>query len=374
MLGNKLTHHLAERRQQGMHRQRQLTSEAGVINFSSNDYLSLTMDQRVRNAYQAGLQRYPAGSGGSMLVCGYHPVHQALEKAFADALGVDDCLLFSSGYSANLSLINMLGHHDAHVIIDKQVHASIYDGLKLSGALFTRYLHNDLSDLTLKIQQCAHDAVLITESVFSMSGQIAPLAEIARLCKQHDGEALVDEAHAFGVLGPEGLGAVAQQQLTQDDVPLRVIPFGKACAAFGAVIAGQGAWIDALLQSARSQIYSTAISPAFAYGLLETLDIVRCADDRRAKLAELVGYFRQAISHSPLTWRDSLSAIQQLQLGCPQLALSYSTKLREQGIVCLPMRQPTVSRQETGLRVTLNYHHQPEDIDKLFMCLHEKFL
>ena len=356
--------------QGGSYRQRTaFASEKGkgVLNFSSNDYLSLTDDPRIKTAYQRGFARYPTGSGGSMMVCGYHSMHQALEKAFADALGVDDCILFASGYAANLSVIGLLAHFNAPILLDKAVHASFYDGIRLCKARYSRYLHNDMVDLAKKMQQLPENTVLITESIFSMSGQSAPLREIAAY--QHD--LLVDEAHAFGILGRQGLGAVVLHQLTQAEVPLRMIPLGKAGAASGAIVAGSGIWIDALLQTARPNTYSTAMSPAFAYGLLETLEVVRGADDRRAKLSDLVKYFRDAIKSSPLTWRDSVTPIQQLQLGCPQRALYYAQKLREQGIICLPMRQPTVSKQEVGLRIIFNYHHQPEDIQYLLAWLHQ---
>ncbi len=369
MLTNLITDHLSQLREQGLYRHRQFTRDTNAINFSSNDYLSLADDARLKKAYQLGFKRFPTGSGGSIVVSGYHAVHHALEQAFATALGVDDCMVFSSGYAANLSVTGLLGCLKASVLLDKGVHASIYDGLKLTGADYSRYLHNDLVDLAVKLTATSANTALITESLFSMSGQLAPLGEMVKLCRQHSSDLIVDEAHAFGILGREGLGAVIQQQLTQDDVPLRIIPFGKAYASCGAVVAGSGPWIDALLQYGRANTYSTAISPAFAYGLLETLDVVRGADERRAKLAELVVYFRQAIANSPFKWRDSHSPIQQLQLGCPHLALSFATTLREQSIICLPMRQPTVNKLETGLRVILNYHHQPEDIDYLFTTL-----
>ena len=366
MLTRALNQYISTRIDQGLHRQRQVL-DTSLLNFSSNDYLSLASDARVQRGFQEGFGQKPAGSGGSMLVSGYHAAHKALEQGFAEALGVDACMVFSSGYTANLSVIGLLAQLGTHVLIDKSVHASIYDGLVLSGASYSRYLHQDLADMSLKTQTTPENTVLMTESIFSMSGQIAPLKEMSRL---HPHALFVDEAHAFGVLGPEGLGSVVQAGLTQDDVPLRMIPLGKAYAASGAIIAGQGAWIDALLQAARPHCYSTAISPAFAHGLLNTLDIIRASDARRDKLNALVHYFRQAIATSPLQWRDSHTPIQQLQLGDPHRAVSFATRLREQGILCMPMRQPTVSLPETGLRVILNYHHEPADIDRLFQCLH----
>jgi 8-amino-7-oxononanoate synthase len=350
----------------GLHRTRHVNPhDKQHLNFSSNDYLSLTSDLRLKNAWMKGCELYPVGSGGSPLSSGYSSAHRNLEKAFSEALAVDDSLYFSSGYAANLSLMAFVARLKALAYIDKAMHASVYDGLALFSARFKRYLHCDLNDLGKKFLP-GEASLIITESVFSMSGQIAPLVALS----QYPSSLLVDEAHAFGVMGPEGLGLIPELNLSQFHVPLRVIPLGKAYAGMGAIIAGQGDWIELLLQSARPYIYSTSPSPAAAYALLKTLDVIREADDRRSKLAQLIAYFRAAITRSELTWRDSKTAIQQLQLGCPHKAQVMAAKLAEKSICCFPMRQPTVSKQETGLRVILNYHHQPEDIDYLFASLH----
>lgn len=371
MLTQQLLAYTNDRMRQNLHRQRVVSNQKdSILNFSSNDYLSLSSDSRLRKAYQYGFEHYTTGSGGSMVVCGYHDIHRSFEKAFAEALGVEDCLLFSSGYAANLSLIEMLAQHKTHLLIDKMVHASVYDGIRHSGVTYSRYKHNDLDDLCLHASKVSDNSVIITEGVFSMSGEIAPLADIA-LKGQHLQGLLVDEAHAFGVLGPQGMGCVMGAGLTQQDVPLRVIPLGKAYAGMGAVVAGNGVWIDALLQTARPYIYSTSLSPAYTYGLLKTLDVIRDADDIRSHLLSLVQYFRKAISTSGLCWSDSQSPIQQLQLGCPKRALNAAQILREQSILCVPMRAPTVSYQKTGLRIILNAHHQTVDIDTLFRCLEE---
>lgn len=370
MLHRKLTNHLDLLLQQGLYRTRDVVdSSEQVINFSSNDYLSLTDEPEIKEAYQKGFKDYPCGSGGSMLISGYHPMHQALEEQFSKALGVDKCLLFSSGFSANYSVIALLASHDTPILIDKSVHASIYDGLRSSKAKYSRYRHNELSDLVHKLSRITSPGVVMTESIFSMSGQLAPLKAIADVCREKGHDLLVDEAHAFGVIGPKGLGAVAASELTQQEVPLRIIPFGKAMAGSGAIVAGQSMFINALIQSARPVIYSTAISPAMAYGLMETLKFVIKAEQRRAALSRLVVYFKSKAKQSGLRWRDSSTPIQQLQLGCPHLALSCAKQLREQSIICFPIRQPTVSKQETGLRVILNYNHKKEHIDYLFSFL-----
>lgn len=360
---------IAQYQKTGLHRRRPVcVDEKNYLNFSSNDYLSLTSDNRLKMAWQKGCELYPVGSGGSPLLSGYHSTHQQLERAFAEALGVDDCLFFSSGYAANLGLMRLFAQLKVQVYIDKAMHASVYDGLAFSGINVKRYKHCDVNDLEKKLLP-GLDSVIMTESVFSMSGQIASISLISKLAQKHHIDLFVDEAHAFGVLGPQGLGLVKALHLTQEQVPLRVIPLGKAFASTGAIIAGHGVWIEALLQSARSYIYSTSPSPAHAYGLLKTLEIIRESDARRLKLLELIAYFREAIQNSGLIWRDSESPIQQLQLGCPNRAQQIADKLYKKSIICMSLRQPTVSKQETGLRVILNYNHQPEDIDYLLRCL-----
>lgn len=344
-----------------------LPVDSDVRVFSSNDYLSLSRLSTIKRAYRTGFLRYPTGSGGSMVVCGYHPIHRDLEQAFAQALGVDDALLFSSGYAANLSVLRLLNSVQAHLYIDKSIHASIYDGIMATQIPYTRYVTHDFNDLTIKIQTPCLNGVILTESVFSMSGHIPPLKQMALLSP----ELLVDEAHGFGVLGQNGLGGVVAAGLTQAEVPLRIIPLGKAFAAMGAVVAGDGAWIDALLQTARPYIYSTAISPALSYGILKTLEIIQEANDRREKLFDLVHYFQQQIQSSHLRWQVSQSPIQQLQIGCPHQALSLASYLQKHNLLCLPMRKPTVSAKETGLRIILNYEHGPQDIDYLLQCIHD---
>lgn len=370
-LTNKLNQAKLLKQAKGLFRTRTLLqADAVKYNYSSNDYLSLTNDSKVKAFYQQAFAKYPTGSTGSVVISGYSSAQSQLESKLAAALEVDACMLFSSGYAANLAVVSVLAEHAAQLVIDKSVHASIYDGIKLSGAKYTRYLHNDLQSLQSKLQSFSADIdfAVITESIFSMSGQIADLAQIKRILTPYNTNLIVDEAHAFGVVGERGLGAVAAAGLTQDDVPLRIIPLGKAGAGFGALVAGSSIWIESLLQM-RPAVYSTAVSPAFAYGLLETIEYIQSLDVRRAKLQTLISYFRALITQSGLTWRDSASHIQQLQLGCPFKACALADGLRAEGILCMPIREPTVRRHETGLRVILNYQHAVEDLDYLFMCL-----
>lgn len=360
---------LSEVKRQGLYRQRQLFP-ANLLQFSSNDYLALTHDPQIKKAYQLGMEKYPIGSGASMVISGYHTMHQALEQEFSAALQVDAGLLFSSGYTANLSIAALLATLAAPVLIDKAVHASIYDGLIGAKVPFIRFKHQDLQALSQQLSRTSSSPIVLTESIFSMSGQQSTLDVMAKQLQPYGGQMIVDEAHAFGVIGPEGLGSVFAQQLTPEEVPLRMIPFGKACAGLGAIVVGKQHWIDALLQSARPTIYSTAMSPAMAYGLLHTVDYIRTLDDRRHRLQAIIAYFREKIASSPLRWRDSSTAIQQLQLGCPEKAMATSTELRQHHILCMAIRQPTVNKQETGLRIVLNCQHEPQDIDRLLAVLH----
>lgn len=350
----------------GLQRKR-IINTGDLLDFAGNDYLGLARMDKVRNAFVTGYQKYHSGSGGSMLVGGYHAIHQELETTFARALAVDGCILFNNGYAANLALCNLLGKIGISALLDREVHASIYDGMLSGQVQYQRYQHLDVAGARKKFVSSEESPVIFTESLFSMSGQRANIAQLADFA---GGNIIVDEAHAFGIIGPMGLGLTELQGLTAREVPLRMLAFGKAMGAFGAIIAGSGAWIEALLQVARPAIYSTSMAPAIVYGLLETFDILRAADDRRQYLTELIAYFRSKIVHSPLAWRDCQDTVQYLKLGCPRQALDYAEKLRAEGIFCIPMRQPTVTKENTGLRITLNYHHTAADIDLLFNCLH----
>lgn len=365
----KIHAHLEALKHADLYRQRHLQtcSQSGFLQFSSNDYLGLSRDSRVLDAYAHGYQTLGSGSGGSMVICGYHAAHQALERAFADVLEVDDCLLFSSGYAANLAISRLIKNLDIHALIDKGLHASFYDGLSLTKTVFSRYLHNNMQDFARKSRDLPENSLVITEGIFSISGQQAPLDILAK----SGFPLIVDEAHSFGIAGPAGKGALFAYALTQAQAPLRVIPLGKACAGQGAIVAGQASWIDALLQSARSLIYSTAISPALAYGLQKTLEIVMQSDEQRQKLATLIQIFRQSIQNSSLKWTDSTTPIQQLILGSARQALALSEKLRENGIICMAIRYPTVHPGASGLRIVLNASHEERDIQRLFSALHD---
>lgn len=367
-LNSSLREYLVRLENEGLLRSRSIfQEESELIHFDRNDYLSLSQDRRISQAYQEGYKRYPNGSSSSMLLRGYYASHQAVEKTFAEFLNVDACILFSSGYAANLAITALLGQLNVHCIIDKEVHASIYDGLNQAKIPFKRFKHNDIEDLRRKFTGHEDHSAFITEGVFSMSGFKAPLTAMAQL----GAPLFVDEAHSIGILGHQGRGAVDLHGLTQDVVPLRMIAFGKAFASQGALIAGEASWINGLLQAGRSLIYSTAISPAFSYGLMTTLEVIIAADEARRQLAELIIQFRECVDSSGLDWNPSQTAIQQLRLGCPHLALFYAEELKKRGFSCSAIRAPTVSKKATGIRIILNANHKPHQITQLFQHLSE---
>ncbi|MGQ3887457.1 aminotransferase class I/II-fold pyridoxal phosphate-dependent enzyme [Legionella sp. CNM-1927-20] len=373
MITQLLKQHKHFLQQQGLYRKRLVIDalKKDVLNFSSNDYLSLRNNKSIKQAYIKGFNLYPSGSGAAMSICGYHKIHRELESTFAHHLKADSGLLFSSGYAANLGIVRLLARLKCYLLIDKAVHASVYDGIKLTAINYKRILHNNYDDLNEKIQNSFAGSVFMTEGIFSMSGQQADLKTIAGLCATNEVPIIVDEAHSFGIIGQYGLGAVSYYQLNQQQVPLRLITFSKSLGGQGAIVVGQGEWIEALFQCSRSNIYSTAISPALSYGILESLSLLMSLDNERKKLAELIAYFNHCIKSSPLQWRQSQTQIQQLQLGCPRKALYYALQLKKQDIICQAIRQPTVCRLATGLRVVLNSNHEQRDIDKLFNRLHQ---
>ncbi|HCA89225.1 MAG: 8-amino-7-oxononanoate synthase [Legionellaceae bacterium] len=348
-----------------------LKLSAEQLNFTSNDYLSLSANKALRQHYIDGFTNYPIGSGASMTVSGYHPLHQTLEQNFASYTQCDSALLFNSGFSANLSIMNLMAYLQSQALVDKSCHASIYDGLKASNIKYQRFAHNSIQHLLSKIDHNQTFKIILTEGVFSLSGQISKLNFFRSVCQKNTYiKCFVDEAHAFGVLGPHGLGATAYFNLKQDTVPLRMIAFGKALNCQGAVVVGEKLWIEALYQCARSNIYTTAISPALTWGLIHALEFVMAADDKRCQLNNIIRYFHENVICSPLSWSASQTAIQQLKLGCPVKALRYAEELNKVGILCYPMRYPTLSKPDTGLRIVLNADHKPKDIELLFHHLH----
>lgn len=338
--------------------------------FCSNDYLGLAADPRLAKAMQQGAEIYGSGSGASHLVLGHSRAHHQLEEALAEHTGRDRVLLLSTGYMANLGTIAALSGRGDLVLQDKLNHASLLDGGLLSGARFKRYRHADLVSLESTLSSAEQsDALVVTDGVFSMDGDIAPLEQMAPLCQQYQAHLLVDDAHGFGALGKTGGGVAELYNLDQSQLPILIGTLGKAFGTAGAFVAGSETLIEYLIQFARPYIYTTAMPPAVAHATLESLRIVRAEGWRREKLAALIKQFRSGVEELGLDLMPSDTAIQPILIGEADNAMRLSQSLEQQGIFVGAIRPPTVPAGSARLRVTLSAAHTEEQVNRLLAAL-----
>jgi 8-amino-7-oxononanoate synthase len=340
------------------------------LNFSGNDYLGLASEPRVIAALARGAERYGTGSGASALVSGYCRVHADLEADLAAWTGRARALVFGSGYLANLAVLTALVGREDRVLADRLAHASLIDAARLSRARLTRYAHRDSSHLgRLLARDDGARCLVVTESLFSMDGDLAPLDEIGALCRRHGAAWVVDEAHAIGVLGPGGQGALAGCPLGLDAV--LVGTFGKALGGQGAFVAGSEDLVESLIQDARSYRYTTALSPAIAESVREALILARTEPQRRERLRSLIALFRDGIGGLVVPRSDPRSPIQSLVLGEDGLALDAARRLRDRGFFLVAIRPPTVPAGTARLRVSLSAAHSESQIACLVEALRE---
>ncbi len=371
-----LSRQLEQRRQKNLYRERRvLDSPQGVeitidgkqlLSFCSNDYLGLANHPDVIAAFHRGLDQYGAGSGAAHLVTGHSRAHHALEEALADFTGRPRALLFSTGYMANLGVMSALLGRGDHVFEDRLNHASLLDGARLSEAKLRRYAHNDMGQLAAALSSAAKgESLVATDGVFSMDGDIAPLATLSETAARHAAWLMVDDAHGLGVLGRNGRGSVDAAGLDGRAVPVMVGTLGKAFGTFGAFVAGSEALIETLIQSARTWIYTTALPPAVAVATTAALAHVREDDWRREQLTQLVARFRQGAAQLGLQLAQSATPIQPLVVGSAADAVSLSEALRERGILVTAIRPPTVPEGTARLRVTFSAAHTEAQVDRL---------
>lgn len=337
-----------------------------LLSFSSNDYLGLANHPAVRRALQEGAERYGVGSGAAHLVSGHSRAHHDLEEALAEFTGRTRALLFSTGYMANLGVIQALVGSGDLVLEDRLNHASLLDGGLLSRARFQRFVHGDAYAAALALREStAGEKLVATDGVFSMDGDLAPLPELAKVCQNNGAWLMVDDAHGLGVLGPGGRGTVAHFGLGEVDVPVLVGTLGKAFGTFGAFVAGSDDLIETLVQSARTYIYTTALPPALACATLKSLEVVDQESWRREKLAALVIRFRSGAMQLGLKLTDSVTPVQPVIFGDAANATMASEQLLAHDILVPAIRPPTVPEGSARLRITFCATHTEDDVDRL---------
>lgn len=336
--------------------------------FCSNDYLGLANHPLLIRAMHKTAEKYGVGGGASHLVSGHLVPHQLLEEALADWLGYERVMLFSTGYMANLGAISALASKERPVVQDKLNHASLIDGGLLAQSPMRRYLHGDVNSARKLLTKMNQSGLLVTDGVFSMDGDLAPLAELAGLAQEMGWLFMVDDAHGLGCLGENGRGSLSLEGLDSHSVPVLVGTFGKAFGTSGAFVATSHDIADYLTQFARPYVYTTSMSPAMAGATLASLELIRSSEgqERRDRLAKHIQYFRQRVSQLPVRLMPSNTAIQPIVIGDSGAAIEISKALQSLGIWCTAIRPPTVPVGSARLRVTLSASHSEEDL--VFLC------
>ncbi len=375
-----LTTELTRLQEQNLYRRRRISDSAtgvraridgkDVISFCSNDYLGLANHPEVANALQQGAERWGVGSGASHLVNGHSAAHHALEEELAAFTGRERALLFSTGYMANMGVIAALIGRGDYIFQDRLNHASLLDGGLLSQSRLQRFAHADCEALANKLaQRDSGEKLVVTDGVFSMDGDIAPLPQLAQTAKQHDAWLMVDDAHGFGVLGNNGGGCVEHFGLSTDDVPILIGTLGKAFGTFGAFVAGSETLIEYLIQKARPYIYTTALPAAVAEATRASLKLLQTENWRREKLRDRIQQFRTGATQLGLELMPSETPVQPLIIGDNAKALAMSQALEARGILISAIRPPTVPEGTARLRITFSADHTSADVTKLLATL-----
>jgi 8-amino-7-oxononanoate synthase len=334
-----------------------------LLNLSSNDYLGLALDPRLIAAAQEATGRWGAGAGASRLVAGHLALHEAVEERLAAFTGAQAAVIFSTGYMANVGVISALvGPGDA-VFGDKLNHASIYDGIRLSGATLHRFPHRDLNRLEdlLRKNQAGRRRLIITDSVFSVDGDLAPLAEIVALKERFGAALMIDEAHATGVLGPRGAG-LAEALGLSEGIEVHLGTFSKALGSLGGFVAGDRRLIDYLHNRSRSFIYSTALAPPVLGAIAAALMIVARESGPRAYLLEEAAKFRRGLQQAGLDTLGSETQIIPGLVGDNARTLEFAARLQQRGLLAVALRPPTVPPGRARVRFSLSAAHSREDL------------
>jgi 8-amino-7-oxononanoate synthase len=374
-----LASELAELDTRGLRRERKVLDSAQSAHvvvdgrkytaFCSNDYLGLANHPALIEAAREAAERFGVGAGASHLVLGHTRAHHDLEAALAAFVQLPRALLFSTGYMANIGIITALRGREDAVFADRFNHASLNDACLLSRAKFKRYAHGDLDMLArLLAQTPARRKLVVTDAVFSMDGDIAPVPQLLDLCEAHDAWLMLDDAHGFGVLGDHGRGVLEHFDLRSPRI-IYMATLGKAAGVFGAFVAGEDTLIETLIQRARSYIYTTAMPPLIAYALLKSLEVIASEGWRRDDLRKRIIQLKQILMLKHRKLALSATAIQPLIVGGNQDALALSVSLAAQDILVPAIRPPTVPQGSARLRISLSAAHTADDVQRLAHAL-----
>jgi len=344
-----------------------------LLSFASNDYLGLAAHPDVVQAAQTGAALHGVGAGAAHFLSGHTSAHEHLEESLCEYSQFESALLFSTGYLANLAILTALADRDTLIVADKLNHACLNDGARLSRADFRRYVHGDVNHArTLLESSTAKRKLMATDAVFSMDGDIAPLAALLALADEHDALLVVDDAHGFGVLGPAGRGTLAMLGLNSPRI-VQMATLGKAVGTAGAFVAARQEITDWIMQTAPSYLFTTAAPPLIAHATLKALDLVRDGDVLRQRLQGNTARFRQGVmpivSARGWTLPPSITAIQPIIIGSNAAALAVSEALMQAGIWAPVIRPPTVPEGTARLRISLSAAHTSDDIDQLIAAL-----
>ena len=371
---------LKEKQQQHLYRKASISQSpqqphmqingSNILTFCSNDYLGLANHPKVLNAFKQAANKYGVGSGAAHLINGHSIEHHKLEEELAEFTGRERALLFSTGYMANLGVVNALMERGDMIFADRLNHASLIDAGLLSKAKMKRYAHSDTNALKMFYEKnTAENSMILTDGVFSMDGDIAPVKQLSKIATQQNAWLMVDDAHGFGTLGETGVGLLEQEKLNQRDVPILMATLGKALGTSGAFVAGSKELIEFLIQSARTYTFTTAIPPSIAAATRASLKIVSQENEQREKLNQHINQFKQGASELGITLMPSDTAIQPIMIGNTEQAIKISEQLRKSGILVTAIRPPTVPEDTARLRVTFSAKHTEEDVDILLETL-----
>jgi len=365
-----------QRKADNLFRERQVISSAQgalvkindeeYINFSSNDYLGLANNAELKSCMTEAINKYGIGAASSQLLVGHLTPHSDLENKLAQFLNREAALVFPTGYQANLAIASALIEPDTIILQDKLNHASLIDSALLSKGKLVRYRHNDTAHLkNLLEKHKQHNCLVMTDGVFSMDGDHAPLKEIAELCKTYNAFLIVDDAHGLGILGKTGAGLLEELELDQKQVPLLIGTFGKSFGASGAFVSGSRLHIEAFIQKARTYIYTTALLPAIAATMVRAIDKVISGDHLRKNIKDLIVTYKNETKDSGLKMSESNSHIQPLIIGETQKTLAISKLLYEKKILVPAIRPPTVAKNTSRLRISITAAHTKAQVEAL---------